>query len=53
MPHPRPVSISEDSEEARALLQTRVALFWKVIFVIILLGSGLGLYAALRTMVPR
>ena len=42
MPDPRPVPVSEDSEEARALLQTRVALFWKVIFFIILLGSGLG-----------
>ena len=48
MPDPRPVPISEDSEEARALLQTRVALFWKVIFFIILLGSGLGLIGAVR-----
>jgi len=44
----RPASVSEDSEEARALLQTRVALFWKVIFFIILLGSGLGLVGAVR-----
>jgi serine/threonine-protein kinase len=44
----RPAPVSEDSEEARALLQTRVALFWKVIFLIILLGSGLGLVGAVR-----
>ena len=49
MPDPRPVPISEDSEEARALLQTRVALFWKVIFFIILLGSGLGLVGAVAS----
>src|SRR3954454_1902325 len=48
MSDPRPVHISEDNEEARALLQTRVALFWKVIFFIILLGSGLGLFGAVR-----
>ena len=48
MPDPRPVPISENSEEARAFLQTRVALFWKVIFFIILLGSGLGLIGAVR-----
>ena len=42
MPDRRAVPVSEDSEEARAFLQTRVALFWKVIFFIILLGSGLG-----------
>jgi eukaryotic-like serine/threonine-protein kinase len=44
----RPAPVSEDGEEARALLQTRVALFWKVIFFIILLGSGLGLVGAVR-----
>jgi serine/threonine-protein kinase len=33
---------SENDEESRALLQARVALFWKVIFFIILLSSGLG-----------
>ena len=46
MPDPRPVPVSEDSEEERAFLQTRVALFWKVIFFIILLGSGLGAIGA-------
>ena len=48
MPDPRPVPVTEDSEEARALLQTRVALFWKVIFFIILFGGGLGLIGAVR-----
>jgi hypothetical protein len=33
---------SENDEESRALLQARVALFWKVIFFIILLSSALG-----------
>ena len=42
----RPSSISDNSEEARAFLQTRVALFWKVIFFIILLSSGLGVVGA-------
>jgi serine/threonine-protein kinase len=40
-PRPPPAS-SDDSEEERAFLQRRVALFWKVIFFIILIGSGLG-----------
>jgi hypothetical protein len=33
---------SETSEEAREFLQMRVALFWKVMFFITLLSSGLG-----------
>ena len=33
---------SDSDEEARALLQARVALFWKVMFFIIFLSSGLG-----------
>ena len=37
---------SEHDEESRALLQSRVALFWKVIFFIILLSSGLGVVGA-------
>ena len=45
----RPSPISEDSEEERAFLQTRVALFWKVIFFIILLSSGLGVIGAVKT----
>jgi hypothetical protein len=42
MPSQRPSPVSEDNEEGRAFLQARVALFWKVIFFIILLSSGLG-----------
>ena len=42
----RPSPVSEDSEEGRAFLQARVALFWKVIFFIILLSSGLGAFGA-------
>ena len=38
--------MSDDSEEARAFLQDRVALFWKVTFFIILFGSGLGAVGA-------
>ena len=46
MPSQRPSPVSENSEEERAFLQTRVALFWKVIFFIILLSSGLGAVGA-------
>jgi len=46
MPSQRPSAASESGEEERAFLQTRVALFWKVIFFIILLGSGLGVIGA-------
>jgi hypothetical protein len=42
----RPASRSDDSEEDRAFLQTRVALFWKVMFFIALLGSGLAAVGA-------
>jgi eukaryotic-like serine/threonine-protein kinase len=42
----RPSPLSENDEEARALLQARVALFWKVIFFIILLSSGFGVIGA-------
>jgi serine/threonine-protein kinase len=48
MPSQRPSPVSENSEEERAFLQTRVALFWKVIFFIILLGSGLGAIGAVK-----
>src|SRR5205814_8091778 len=34
---------TEDSEEARAFLQTRLALFWKVLFFFNLAGGVLGL----------
>jgi hypothetical protein len=45
MPSQRPSPVSENSEEGRAFLRSRVALFWKVIFFIILLSSGLGAIA--------
>jgi serine/threonine-protein kinase len=38
----------ENSEEARAFLQTRLALFWKVMFWIMLFASGLGAVGALK-----
>jgi hypothetical protein len=44
----RPSSGSDSSEEERAFLQARVALFWKVLFFITLLGSGLGLVGAVK-----
>jgi eukaryotic-like serine/threonine-protein kinase len=47
MPRQRPPPSSESGEEARAFLQTRVALFWKVMFFIILLSSGLGAIGAI------
>lgn len=37
----------QDSHEARAFLQARLALFWKVTFVIMLFASLLGLFGAL------
>jgi eukaryotic-like serine/threonine-protein kinase len=46
MPSHRPLPVSENSEQGRAFLQARVALFWKVIFFIILLSSGLGMIGA-------
>jgi eukaryotic-like serine/threonine-protein kinase len=39
-------SSSDDGEEARAFLQGRVALFWKLQFFIVLFGSGLGAVGA-------
>ena len=41
--------LSDHSEEGRAFLQARVALFWKVLFFIILLGSGLGVVGAVAS----
>ncbi len=46
MPTPGSALLSENNEEARALLQTRVALFWKVMFLITLLSCGLGAVGA-------
>ncbi len=43
----RPPPVSDDSEQARAFLQTRVALFWKVMFFITLFGNGLGAVGAI------
>jgi eukaryotic-like serine/threonine-protein kinase len=45
---PTPPPVSDDSEEARAFLQARVALFWKVLFFFFLLASGLGAAGAVR-----
>ena len=47
MPSQSSSPVSENSEEERAFLQTRVALFWKVIFFITLLSSGLGAIGAI------
>jgi hypothetical protein len=48
MPRQEPLPVSESSEEERAFLQKRVALFWKVIFFIILIGSALGGLGAVK-----
>lgn len=45
-PRQRPSARSENSEEGRAFLQARVGLFWKVMFFIILLSTGLGAIGA-------
>src|ERR1700712_175227 len=42
MPKDGPSPASENSEEGRAFLQTRVALFWKVMFFVSLLSSAMG-----------
>src|SRR5438093_1181750 len=39
----KPSPTTEDSEEARAFLQSRLALFWKVLFCFTLAGGVLGL----------
>jgi serine/threonine-protein kinase len=39
--------VSDNSEEGRAFLQTRVALFWKVMFFISLLSTGMGAVGAI------
>src|SRR5687768_5677188 len=49
MPNQRLSPLSDHSEEGRAFLQARVALFWKVLFFIILLGSGLGVVGAVAS----
>ncbi|HET9992390.1 MAG TPA: serine/threonine-protein kinase, partial [Kofleriaceae bacterium] len=42
-PLQQPPPLTTDSEEARAFLQTRVALYWKVLFFITLAGGLFGL----------
>src|SRR5688572_22107923 len=49
MPTHPPSPLSDHSEEGRAFLQARVALFWKVIFFIVLIGSGLGVVGAVAS----
>jgi hypothetical protein len=43
MARQKPAPSTEDSEEARAFLQTRLVLFWKVLFCFTLAGGVLGL----------
>jgi hypothetical protein len=43
-----PSSSTEDSEEERAFLQKRVALYWKVLFFIVLFGSVIGVVGAVK-----
>lgn len=45
----RSASSLENSEEARAFLQARVALFWKILFFLMLLASVLGAVGTLNT----
>lgn len=46
MTRQREQPVSDDSEEARAFLQARVTLFWKVMFFITLLSSAMGVFGA-------
>jgi serine/threonine-protein kinase len=48
MAQQKPSLLSDDSEEARAFLQARVALFWKVLFGFFLLGSAFGVLGAVK-----
>lgn len=41
--------MGESGEEGRALLQARVALFWKVVFFISLLSTGMGAVGAIAS----
>jgi serine/threonine-protein kinase len=43
---------SETSEEARAFLQARLALFWKYLFVFMLVGTALALVGAFKNIGP-
>jgi hypothetical protein len=42
-----PQSVESD-DEARAFLQTRIALFWKVMCLLMLFASGLALLGAFK-----
>jgi hypothetical protein len=48
LPNQTPSLLSDHSEEGRAFFQARVALFWKVIFFIVLIGSVLGVIGAVK-----
>ncbi|HEY3499244.1 MAG TPA: hypothetical protein VGK73_31355 [Polyangiaceae bacterium] len=48
MPDDRTPRNSEDTEDARAFLQARVALFWKVMFFFMLVASALALVGAFK-----
>ena len=48
MPGERTAASIENGEEARAFLQDRVALFWKVLFFLMLFASTLGAVGALN-----
>ena len=47
MQNQRASLVGATSEESRALLQIRVALFWKVMFFISLLSCGVGAVGAI------
>jgi hypothetical protein len=46
-PTQSPSPVSQSSEEGRAFLQTRVALFWKVMFGVTLISSAMGAVGAI------
>ncbi len=48
MPTQRPPSGTDDSEDARAFLQSRVALFWKFTFFFMLIATVLGIKGPLK-----
>jgi eukaryotic-like serine/threonine-protein kinase len=52
MPSERPSGSGDNSEEARAFLQTRLALFWKYLFAFMLLGTALALVGAFKNIGP-
>ena len=52
MPSERPSGSGDNSEEARAFLQTRLAMFWKYLFVFMLFGTALALVGAFKNIGP-